>query len=293
MVQRLETQPKDVHHFLSVTPPVLSTDVKLARSQLRLYKKQIKNAKEERWLALGREIAVTIPQNLIRETGSVLSSVATAHGEMFRGWFSNVDPLTWAGDAAAVTVYFLLVANVLRKTGKLLGIDDLASDIGLTDFITNLPANVTATVSKDLGRDDGTGTFGVAKLDGKQLYIQSEFRWYTSQTTRDVSLALLRSGIDTSFVAVSRTFNPDGSVTILPRPPGEDTTIVLPPPGNPPPRSTQTDAYGNQVSPWIGPWSSQSQALAQAPVNPNYTTLTTEYPSGSSRWYYITYLSSK
>lgn len=113
---------------------------------MRLWRKSIKTAKEERFIDAVRDVGGSSLRELIRSIGTVGTGVAKAHGEMFRGWFTNQDPLTWAGDALAVSVYVVFVANLVKVLGEKVGLKDLDKELGM-DLLAGLPMNVTSVAS--------------------------------------------------------------------------------------------------------------------------------------------------
>jgi hypothetical protein len=182
---------RDSHHFINVTPPILSTDSKIAKKQLALWRRQIRTAKEERWMDAAREVGVEAIRGIGGEIGNIGRGVADAHGQMFRGWLSNTDPITWAAGGVAVVVYITFLANMARAIGKTLGISqDLAADIGLNYLTDNLPTAVNQTISTIVGRDDKNGLYGVGHLSADSL-TYTEIYWYTNTASRDAALIAL------------------------------------------------------------------------------------------------------
>lgn len=243
MSNKLEAQE---HHFLSSQPPVLSSDAKIARKQLSLRRRELRLAKEERWLALARDVVRPIPQTLINETGDVLKAIFQAHGEAARGLFSNSDPLTWGGSAVFVSVYIAwltLLANsvVFTRDAKGNPKDTLATVLQL-DKLGKLPQSTAATVfngfSSLVGVDQSGGTFGIQGLDGNGNVTATN--WYSNTVSRDAAFFLLAGPFGVtggnaiaalewpgtvSFKKISRKFTQDGSFITYPaaEPPPIDT----------------------------------------------------------------------
>jgi hypothetical protein len=109
-VQRIESG----HHFIPQPQISVSSDPKIAKKQLALIRKQIKAQKEDRWLALGKELAVEVVRGGIQAVGSGLR----AAGQIGRGLAENPDPVAQGvaiGGAYALFLWFVASNPELAK----------------------------------------------------------------------------------------------------------------------------------------------------------------------------------
>jgi hypothetical protein len=181
---------RDSHHFINVTPPVLSADTKIAKKQLALWRRQIRTAKEERWMEMAREVGVEVVRGISGETGNIGRGVADAHGQMFRGWLSNTDPITWAAGGVAMIVYVGFIINVVQKLGEKLGIKNLPDEIGI-NYLLKLPTTVTAVIADVIKTLPGEQPNGLYCVRITSLAGVESHKCYSSSTDRDTAHQIL------------------------------------------------------------------------------------------------------
>lgn len=131
-----------------------------------------------------------IGEGTIVALGQVVNSIITAVGRVAEGIATNPNPISQVVSIALaiITIDFFITTEPYKTLLKKMGLDVLLNTwstymVGLADFTT-----------KELGRDDATGIYGIAIIDFNGNLVTSRgLRWYTNTLSRDAALVFLHA----------------------------------------------------------------------------------------------------